>query len=214
MLPYKGFSMRVGFAITGRQKEILEFIKEFIGKSGYPPTLREICARFGIKGPKNAGKHLDALERKGFIKRSANISRAIEVAGSAPRGGISVPVAGRVRAGSPHLAVEDITGHVVLDERFFKCRDAFLLRVEGQSMTGAGIDEGDFLVVRPQKDASDGEIVVAMLNGEATVKRFFRDGNAVVLRPENPSMEPIRVSEGTEFEIIGKVVSVIKRMEG
>ncbi|MFQ5735833.1 MAG: transcriptional repressor LexA [Thermodesulfobacteriota bacterium] len=205
--------MREGEKITGRQREILEFIKEFISESGYPPTLREICARFRIKGPKNAGKHLEALERKGFIRRSARISRAIEVVGSSLKGGIEVPIAGRVRAGSPHLAVEDIVGRVVLDARFFKCRDAFMLRVEGQSMTGAGIDEGDFLIVRPQKDASDGDIVVALLDGDATVKRFSRDGDAVVLRPENPSMEPIRVTEGTALEIIGKVISIIKQVD-
>ncbi len=207
--------MRSRNELTGRQREVLEFLEEFIGESGYPPTLREICARFSIKGPKNAAKHLDALEKKGFIRRSSKISRAIEVVGSSLRGGISVPIAGRVHAGSPHLAVEDITGRVLLDERFFACRGAFILRVEGKSMIGAGIDPGDFLVVRPQKDASSGEIVVAMLDGEATVKRFSRDGRDVVLKPENPSMEPIRVApDGAEFEMIGKVVSVIKKVDG
>lgn len=206
--------MRDGRGMTGRQREVFDFIKEFIGESGYPPTLREICARFGIKGPKNASKHLDALERKGFIRRIANTSRAIEVIGSPFKGSVSVPIAGRVRAGAPHLAVEDIVGHVLLDERFFRCRDAFLLRVEGDSMTGAGIDDGDFVIVRPQKDASDGEIVVAMLDGEATVKRLSRAGGAVLLKPENPSMESIKVTEGAEFEIIGKVVSVIRQMAG
>lgn len=198
--------------MTGRQREVLEFVKEFIEQSGYPPSLREICARIGIKGAKNAAKHLDGLERKGLIKRGAHISRGIEVVGSPVRGALSVPIAGRVRAGSPHMAVEDVVGHVVLDERFFKCRDAFVLRVEGESMTGAGIDPGDFIVVKPQKDASDGEVVVAMLDGEATVKRFYRTGDAVVLKAENPAMGPIRVGESTEFEIIGRVVSVIKQM--
>lgn len=203
----------MGSELTERQREILDFIKEFIGRRGYPPALRDICARFGIKGPQNARKHLDALERKGFIRRSSNTSRSI-VLGPLPRLTLSVPIAGRVRAGGPELAVEDITGHVELDSRFFKCAGSFLLRVEGDSMTGAGIDEGDLVLVRQQKDASDNDIVVAMLGDEATVKRFFRKGRSVVLRPENPRLKPIEVGEeGPGFSIIGKVISVIKRME-
>ena len=198
--------------MTGRQREVLEFVKEFIEQSGYPPSLREICARIGIKGAKNAAKHLDALERKGFIRRGAHISRGIEVVAYALRSAISVPIAGRVRAGSPHLAIEDVVGHVALDEELFRCRGAFALRVEGESMTGAGIDPGDLIVVRPQKNASDGEVVVAMLDGEATVKRFYRKGGGVILKAENPAMGPIRVGEGADFEIVGKVVSVIKQM--
>ncbi|MBI5644246.1 MAG: repressor LexA [Deltaproteobacteria bacterium] len=199
--------------ITERQKEILVFLGEFIEKSGYPPTLREICARFGIKGPGNARKHLDALEKKGYIKRSANISRAIEVIGSSVKGAVSMPIIGSVKAGQPHLAVEDILGHVAIDARFFKCREGFLLKVEGESMIGAGIDEGDLLIVRPQKEAANNDIVVAMLDGEATVKRFFKDGETITLKPENPGFSPITVKEGKEFSIIGKVVSVIKQIE-
>ncbi len=197
--------------LTHRQKGVLEFIREFISEHGYAPSLREICVRFGIKGPQNARKHLDALEKKGFIRRSANRSRAIDIL---PRtGAVQVPIAGRVRAGKPHPAVEDITGYVTLDPDFFKCRGAFMLRVEGQSMVDAGIEDGDYVLVRPQADASNGEIVVAMVDGDATVKRFFRTGRAVVLKPENPQMEPIRLEAG-EFSIIGKVVSVIKHMDG
>lgn len=200
--------------LTIRQKNILAFLKDFIGGSGYPPSLRDICAHFGIKAPKNARKHLDALEKKGFIRRNANISRAIELLDSSVKNAISLPIAGSVRAGSPNLAVEDIVGHVVLDGAFFKCRDAFILKVEGYSMAGAGIEDGDYLVVRPQNDALNGEIVVAILDGEATVKRFFREEGFVVLQPENPSMEPIRVSEGGKaLSIIGKVISVIKHIE-
>lgn len=197
--------------LTPRQREILEFVKEFLSESGYPPSLRDICGRFGIKGPKNAGKHLDALERKGFLRRGAG-ARAIELLERRPPDALSIPIAGQVRAGEPHLAIEDILGHVVLDPGFFRCRGAFLLKVVGQSMTGAGIEDGDFVVVRPQPEAAPGDIVVAMTEGEATVKRFLRDGDAVVLKPENPLMEPIRV-EGGEFSIIGKVVSVIRRIE-
>ncbi|WKZ32104.1 MAG: transcriptional repressor LexA [Thermodesulfobacteriota bacterium] len=201
--------------LTSRQKEILDFLREFIGEAGYPPSLRDICARFGIKGPKNAAKHLVALEKKGFIKRGGSASRAISLLGRnrAQQGGVLLPIAGRVRAGAPEEAVEDVLGHVVLDERFFKCRDAFLLKVEGESMVEAGISEGDLVVVRPQPDASGGDIVVALVDNEATVKRLLKTGGRVVLKPENHSMEPIVVKDGSDFAIIGKVISVIRRLE-
>ncbi len=197
--------------LTDRQKRILEFLKDFIRGSGYPPSLRDICARFKMNNPKSAAKHLTALEKKGFIRRTANASRAIEVFGLNNMAGnvVAVPVAGSVRAGSPELAVEDVSGRVSLDERFFRCAGAFLLKVKGESMTGAGIDDGDYALVRPQKIAESGDIVVAIIEGEATVKRFLRKGRAVILKPENPDMRPITVSGG-DFHIVGKVISVIK----
>jgi len=203
--------------LTARQEEILGFVKEYIAESGYPPSLREICAEFGIKGPGNAAKHLSALERKGFIRRVAGASRAIGLVEHGTGGPASVPIAGRVRAGEPHLAVEDVVGHVVMDSDFFKCDDAFLLKVVGESMIGAGIDDGDYVLVRSQRDANNAEIVVAMLGGEATVKRFFREDGVVILRPENPWMEQIVVKpdeeDEVEFCIVGKVISIIKRLE-
>jgi repressor LexA len=199
--------------LTIRQREILVFLREFISESGYPPSLRDICARFGINGPKNAAKHLDALEKKGFIRRRAASSRAIELRGPSPLvSGVPVPIAGRVRAGLPEPAVEDITGHVVLDESFFRCSGAFVLKVVGESMTGAGINDGDFVVVRPQPEAAPGDMVVALLDGEATVKTFLRDGDEVVLKPENPAMKPIRVAGNEDFRIAGKVMAVIRRI--
>ena len=123
-----------------------------------------------------------------------------------------VPVVGRVRAGSPTLAVEDIEGYMRLDPDFFKCAGAFILTVEGDSMTGAGIDDGDYILVRPGRDASNGDVVVAMLDGEATVKRFLRKGGSVTLRPENPAMEDLLIDRTRSFSIIGRVVNVIKRI--
>lgn len=202
-------------SLTSRQGEILGFLRDFIVENGYPPSLREICGRFSIKGPQNAGKHLRALERKGYIRRSSNISRGIEVAGSVGGRVATLPIAGRVRAGAPRLAVEDIVGHVALDEGFFRCGGAFLLKVEGDSMTGAGIEEGDHIVVRPQSGALDGDIVVALIGEEATVKRFSRKGRRIMLKPENPMMEPIEIKDGDgPVSIIGKVIAVIKRIEG
>lgn len=201
--------------LTDRQMEVLGFIRESIETKGYPPTLRDICGRLRINGPANARKHLDALERKGFIKRSSKISRAIEVIGHGYSSDlVMVPIAGRVRAGGVHLAIEDISGHVALDAGFFRCAGSFLLRVDGESMTGAGIDEGDLVLVRPQNDVADNEIVVAMIDGEATVKRFLREAGSVVLKPENPAFAPIVVSnDARDFMIVGKVISVIKRLE-
>lgn len=197
--------------LTKRQEEVLGFIREHLKEAGYPPTLRELCASLGIKGPKNAAKHLDALEKKGRIRRNG-CARGIELLDGWVRQGVSIPIAGRVNAGPPSLAVEDVLGHIVLDESFFGCRDAFLLKVEGESMTGAGISDGDFVVVRPQDTASEGEIVVALVDGEATVKRFSRSGGAIVLKPENPSMGPIVVGSASAVMIIGRVISVIRRL--
>lgn len=198
--------------LTSRQKEVLSFLGSFIEARGFPPSLREICARLGINGPKNARKHLDALEKKGFIKRSANISRAIEMLGGPAKRLVSMPIAGSVRAGAPNLAIEDILGHVALDARFFNCPKGFLLKIDGESMRDAGIDEGDLVIIKPQNHADPNDIVVAMLDGEATVKRFLKDGDRVVLKPENPDMKPIVVNKDREFSIIGKVISIIKKV--
>lgn len=212
--------------LTLRQQAILDYVKDFIRRAGYAPSLREICAQFNIKSPANAGKHLAALEKKGYLRRSGRLSRAIiPVEGAtdgdaymrseAGAGLVSVPIAGVVRAGAPHLAIEDITGRVSLDPSLFKCLksdNAFLLKVKGQSMIEAGMDDGDHVLVRPQASAENGDIVVAMLGGEATVKRFLRDEKGgVVLKPENSAMQPIIVTADTaDFSIIGRVVSVIK----
>ncbi len=197
--------------LTKRQSDILEFLKGFIVENGYPPALREIAAYFRIASHKNVAKHLDALDKKGFIRRGKRISRAIEVIDhAAAKDTFLVPILGQVRAGVPHQAVEDISGHVALDSRFFRCKDAFLLKVAGKSMSGAGIEDGDHVLVSRQSHAQNNDIVVALLGDSASVKRFFFDGKTVTLRPENPDFEPVIVKSSQEFSIIGKVVSVIK----
>ncbi len=198
--------------LTHRQRAVLEYIRDFTERNGYPPSLRDICIHFGIKGPKNARKHIDALEKKGFLRRTPGVSRGIGLI--SPSKGVVVPVAGRVRAGTPELAIEDIEGYVTLDEGFFNCRGCFLLRVEGESMEDAGIEEGDHILVRPQRDALNGDIVVAMVDDEATVKRFYRYSSTVVLKPENPHMKPIWIDTSRghpHLTIVGKVVSIIKK---
>ncbi len=198
--------------LTKRQEAIFSFVKGFIEESGYPPSLREICLSFGIKSPKNAVKHLDAIERKGFIRRGKNIARAIEVTKGAYGRAVMVPIAGSIRAGGPRLAIEDIRGHVALDSRFFRCEGAFLLKVQGRSMTGAGINEGDYVLVSPGAEVSNNDVAVVMLDNEATVKRFLRTADGVTLKPENPDMEPLHVNEGSgrDMNMVGKVIAVIK----
>lgn len=200
-------------ALTKRQESVLDFLREFISVRGYAPSLREICAKFGIKSPKNAKKHLEAIEKKGFLKRSPNLSRAIELAGAPVKNTISVPVIGRVKAGQPHLAVADVTGHITLDAGFFNCSGAFILKADGESMNGAGINDGDFLLVRPGAEVFNNDIAVVMLDSESTVKRFLKKDGVITLKPENPEFKPVRVKNGAEFVVIGKVVSVIKQIE-
>ncbi len=199
--------------LTPRQLSILEFLNDFIKARGYPPSLREICGRFNIKGPKNAMKHLAALQKKGFIKREPRASRALNIVGRAGHAQ-TMPILGRVTAGSPNLAIEDKFGSVSLDGRFFKCADAFMLKVEGDSMIDAGIGHGDLVIVRPQNHALDKDIVVAMIDGEATVKRFIKKKDAIVLKPENPELKPISIPDGSDFSVIGKVMFVIKDVDG
>jgi len=203
---------------TKRQLEVLDFIRQHIEWHGYAPSLREISARLEIRGPQNARKHIEALEKKGFLKRTPRRARGIELMGE-PAGVSSVPpqkipIAGSVRAGSPELAIEDIQGHTFIDPAIFNCRNShghFILRVEGRSMVEAGINDGDYILIRQQDTARNRDIIVAMVEGDATVKRFFRHDDYILLQPENSAMRAITVRDG-EFSIIGKVVSIIKNI--
>ncbi len=208
--------------LTKRQESVLGFIEEYLTEHGYPPSVREICAALSISGPAGVLKHLKALERKGRIRRVPGASRAIELTKTPPRlsphtqNTVALPIVGEVRAGGPELAVEDVSGYATLDSSIFGLsagrEGAFILRALGESMTGAGIDDGDHLLVVPCPEPSNGDIVVAVVEGEATVKRFSADERGVTLSPENPSMEQILVTGG-ELSIKGRVASVIKNME-
>lgn len=192
--------------LTGRQAEVLEFIKDFMRKNGYSPTMREICARFGFM-PRAATNHVNALVRKGYLSKKPLKSRSLEVVGFSRRGLAEVPIVGRVAAGEPILAIENIEGTIMLPEGWVQTRDCFLLQVEGDSMVDAHICSGDYVLVRRQATADSGDIVVAMLDDEATVKRFVIEKDRIVLKPENKHLEPIVVEKGdTSFQIIGKVV--------
>ena len=201
--------------LTTRQKKVLNFLKDYIRKQGFPPTLREIASHFGLKGPKAPQKSLSILERKGYIRKLPGGSRAIEVLGSlqALNQTISLPIVGRVRAGEPILALENIEGYINFDRSMVSSEDVFLLRVQGESMIEAHIQDGDFALVKPQKDAENGEIVVALIEDEATIKRIFKKRDLLRLEPANPQMEPIVVRKGEKkVAIVGKVIGIFRKL--
>jgi len=201
--------------LTEKQATFLAFLKEYLEDKGYPPTVREIMNGLNLSSTNIIRKYLIILERKGYIKRQGNSSRAIEIVGLSDKDKYEetrhVPVAGRVRAGAPHPAIEDITGYLSVDKTLCRNDGAFFLRVEGDSMINAHIQEGDLVLVQPQSVANNGEIVVALINDEATVKKFYKKGSTIQLRPEHPTMKPIILKGGQEdVRIIGKVTAVVR----
>ncbi len=198
--------------LTLRQKEVLEIVSRHIEEYGYPPTLREIGAKLGVSGTLGVLKHLDALERKGYLRRQEGSTRGITL--SQQGQGVPLPIVGQVRAGTLHPAIEDIEGHFTIDRSQMDKGGTFFLRVKGDSMIHAHIVEGDLALVRPQPDAHNKDIVVAMVGGEATLKRFYREADRIRLQPENPNYDPIIVREGDgEVSIVGKVVGIYRQME-
>lgn len=197
--------------LTPRQRQILEFIMREVQQKGYPPSVREIGRAVGLSSSSTVHGHLGRLESKGYIRRDPTKPRALEVldvAGGPTRSElVYAPVVGRVTAGSPILAVENIEGYFPLPKDFTGSGEMFLLQVQGDSMLYAGILNGDYVVVRQQPDASNGEIVVAMLGDEATVKRFYKENGRVRLQPENDVYEPIY---STDVIVLGKVVGVYR----
>ena len=196
--------------LTPRQRSIFEFLIKFIKKQGYPPTVREIGEHFGFLWPAASG-HLRALERKGFIRINPLRSRGIEVKGIKEAAGFTVPVIGKVTAGKPILAVEDIEGHMLIDKTLFKTEDAFSLRIKGESMIGAGILDGDYVIVKPQTSIESGEIAVALIGDEATVKRIYIKKTQIILKPKNKDMKPVAYNPDS-VKIIGKVIGVVRKI--
>lgn len=196
--------------LTDKQKRILEFLKEYTKTHGYPPTVREIGAHFKILWAA-ARRHLQAIERKGFLKLNPLKSRGIEILSFKPSSGLMLPVAGNIRAGKPILAREDIDTHILIDKSLFPHQDAFALRVTGNSMIEAGIFDGDYVIVSPQKTIENGEIGVVLIEDEATVKRVYKEKMKIILKPENSIMQPTEHSP-REVTIIGKVIGVVRKM--
>lgn len=203
--------------LTPRQEEILDFIKDFYRENGMPPTVREISDHYGISSS-SMFDHLSALQKKGYLKRASRKSRSLEFTEgfqkvTFPRIKMDIPILGRVAAGLPLLADENQEGTLRLDRDIAPTSDTFALRVRGDSMMDAHILDGDLVLVKRANEARNGEIVVALIGDEATVKTFYKEGVKIRLQPENKSMEPIFVDKDSpEFRILGKVSSVIRRV--
>ena len=206
--------------LTERQSEILKFIILNKEKFGYPPSIPEIQENFSFKSPNAVQDHLGALERKGYISRRAHKARGIEVLGHATskendkNNAIEIPIVGEISAGRPILAQENIEGNIAIDKSIVENSDGiFALRVKGDSMINASILNGDYVIASQQQDAEQGDIVIALIEDEATVKRFYKEKNRIRLQPENDTMEPIIIKPGkNNVRIIGKIKGVIRKI--
>jgi repressor LexA len=198
--------------LTQRQQEIFDFVRKYVGEHGYPPTVRDIGKAIGLASSSTVHAHLANLEKLGVLRRDPTKPRAIEVLKDKAREVVApagLPVLGQVAAGQPVLADENIEEYVPVPGIAGGDDGEFVLRVKGDSMKDAGILEGDFVIVRRQETAGDGDIVVALVGEEATVKRFFRENDHVRLQPENETMEPIRTREA---QVLGRVVGLCRRV--
>lgn len=196
--------------LTHRQQQVLDFIREATRRDGYPPTVREICTQLDLSSPSTVHAHLANLERLGYLHRDPSKPRALELADELrpPR---PLPLVGRVAAGMPVLAEQNVEEYLDVPSVLRRGDDDFVLRVAGDSMSEAGILDGDFIVVHQQSAAENGEIVVALVEDEATTKRFFKEGDRVRLQPENELYEPI-VLAANDVAVVGKVVGVLRRL--
>jgi len=204
----------VDLDLTKRQKEIFDFIRRYAAKTGYPPTVREIGKAVGLHSSSTVHAHLANLEKIGLLRRDPSKPRAIELLFDKAKktilpDGSGLPLVGQVAAGEPILAEENIEEYIEVPDVIGGEDGDYVLRVRGESMKDAGIFEGDYVIVRPANEADDGEIVVALLGEEATVKRFYRESDHIRLQPENEAMEPIRTTEAT---ILGRVVGVLRKV--
>jgi len=201
--------------LTARQQEILEYVVEYLGRHGYPPTVREIGDAVGLASPSTVHAHLANLERAGLLRRDPTKPRALELIGHERGDAVRrLPLVGDIAAGGPLLAEENVEDYLGVPEPLSRGGEEFLLRVKGDSMVLAGILDGDYVVVQRQTDARNGDIVVALAGAdesadEATVKRFFRDNGRVRLQPENDALQPIYADH---VQILGKVIGVFRRL--
>ena len=198
--------------LTKRQKEIFDFIRRYASKHGYPPTVREIGKAVGLTSSSTVHAHLANLEKIGLLRRDPTKPRAMELLKDKARGALApsgLPLVGQVAAGAPLLAEEHVEEYLDVPEMIGGDSGDFVLRVQGDSMKDAGILDGDFVVVRSSEQAENGEIVVALLGEEATVKRFYRENGKVRLQPANKAYKPIRTTEAT---LLGRVVGVFRRV--
>lgn len=197
--------------ISAKQTEILEFIKNEILNKGYPPAVREICEAVNLKSTSSVHSHLETLEKNGYIRRDPTKPRAIEIVDDSfnlvRREVVNVPIIGEVAAGSPLLAVENITNYFPIPQEYLPNEDTFMLKVKGDSMINMGIYDGDQIIVKRQSNANNNDVVVALVDDSATVKRFFKEDGHYRLQPENDFMDPIIVDH---VDILGKVIGLIR----
>lgn len=197
--------------ITKKQTEILEYIKSQILNKGYPPSVRDICEAVDLKSTSSVHAHLETLEKNGYIRRDPTKPRTIEIIDDnfnlTRREVVNVPLLGQVAAGQPLLAVENVTSYFPIPAEYMPNEESFMLRVKGDSMVNMGIYDGDQIIVKRQNTAHNGEVIVALVDDSATVKRFYKEDGHIRLQPENDFMEPIIVEN---CEIIGKVIGLIR----
>jgi repressor LexA len=201
--------------LTQKQIEILLYIKNEIQRQGYPPAVREICKGVNLKSTSTVHSHLEKLEMKGYIRKDPTKPRAIEILDRdddflfVQKKTVDIPIIGKVTAGAPILAVENIEDTYPVPKDLVEGHDVFMLKVQGESMVEAGILDGDLVLVKEQKSAINGDIVVALLEDEATIKRFFREKNQIRLQPENQFMSPIYTNNVT---VLGKVIGLFRKI--
>ncbi|MBW6462607.1 MAG: transcriptional repressor LexA [Bacillota bacterium] len=200
--------------LTEKQKRVLKFIEQEVARCNYPPSVREIGKALGISSTATVHGYLDILESKGYISRMATKPRAIKLLRD-PEGNPEMkcsfaPMIGRITAGSPVLAEENLEGYFPIPDHLASEEDCFVLQISGMSMINAGINDGDYVYIRQQNTADDGEIVAVLLEDEATVKRFYRDGGSYRLQPENDAYEPIITSS---VDILGKVIGLFRKIQ-
>jgi repressor LexA len=199
--------------LNDKEQKVLDYIISQVKETGYPPSVREICKAVGFKSTCSAHQYIQRLTDKGYLEKSSLKMRALKVIEEEKEETISLPIVGKVAAGEPILATENIEDYFSIGESFFSKdslhNDNFVLRIQGESMINAGINNGDFIVVTKQNTARNGEIVVAMIDGEATVKTYYKEKNYIRLQPENDNMDPI-ISD--KVEIIGKVIGLFRKI--
>ncbi len=197
--------------ISAKQREILEYLKSQIVNRGYPPAVREICEAVKLKSTSSVHSHLETLEKNGYIRRDPSKPRAIEIIDDgfnlSRREVVNVPIVGTITAGQPILAVENLDGYFPIPTEYMPNEETFMLKVKGESMINAGIFDGDKILVQRQSTASNGDIVVALIEDSVTVKTFYKENGYYRLQPENDTMEPIIVPE---LNILGKVIGLFR----
>ena len=203
--------------ISKKQSEILEYMKNEILNRGFPPSVREICEAVNLKSTSSVHSHLETLEKNGYIRRDPTKPRAIEIVDDnfnlVRRETVNVPFIGKVAAGEPLLAVQNVEGYFPIPSEYMPNKQTFMLVVQGDSMINAGIFSGDYVVVEKQENAENGDKVVALVEDSATIKTFYKEKDHIRLQPENDFMDPIVISPDQQFQVLGKVIGVFRFMK-